>query len=125
MSARVSDFAGPVDRAGFGRLRQRQGAGLGRLDEPARKPVERLAQGVHVNLAALPRDADQLRTAGEEFRRAAFVVMNVRFLVAEHGLERLSQRRQGKRIGGGSGRDEKGFGPRLEDLAEHCSARAV
>ena len=78
-------------------------------------------QGVSCYLAALPRDPDQLRTAGEEFRRAALVVMDVRFLVAEHGLERFRQRRDGKRVGGGSGRDEEGFGPRLEDLAEHCT----
>ena len=32
----------------------------------------------------------------------------------------LSQRAERKRVGGGSGRDEKRLGPRLEDLAEHC-----
>ena len=89
--AKLPDLAPPVDRPGFGGLRQRERARLNGLDEPTRKPVERLAQLVRRDLAAPAGDADQLRPPTEEFGRAAFVVVNMRLLVAEYGAPWLSQ----------------------------------
>ena len=116
---KLGDFVATVDRPGLRRLRERQRAGLNRLHEPARKAGERVLEDCGRRLAALARQADELRAAGEEFRGAAFVVMNVRLLVAEDGVERADEGGKRKRVGGGSGGNEKDLGAGLEHVAEH------
>ncbi len=113
------DLVDPVDRPGLGRLRQRQRAGLGRFDKPARKARQCLAKGCGRDLAAVSGDPDQLRAAGEEFRGAALVVVDMRLLVAEHGLPGLGQRRKRERVRGGAGGDEKCGDLRFEHIAQH------
>src|SRR5579871_1533636 len=90
--AELRDFAYAVDRSRFCRLRQREGAGLRRLDEPARKPLQRLLETVGSDLAPLPCNSDQLGSTGEELRRAAFVVVDVRLFVTEYRIPRAGQR---------------------------------
>ena len=103
---------------------KRQRRGLGRLDLAARKARERLAQRLGRDLAADAGNADQLRAGGEELGRAAFVVDDVRLLVAERRLPRAGQRGERERVGGGAGGDEKSRDLALEQLGTAAPRRA-
>ena len=112
------DFVVRIERAGLGRLRQRQHAGLRRLHQSAGVAQQGVAQRVRRDLAIEPGNADELGAAHEELGRAAFVIVNVRFLVAEHGLPGPGERGQRQRIGARAGGDEEGRHGPLENLAQ-------
>ena len=88
------------------------------MTSPRGKRAKRLAQGVRRDLAAFAGDADELGAAGEQFRRAAFVVMDMRFLMAEDGAPGRRQRAERKRIGGGAGADQERGDRAFEDFAQ-------
>src|SRR5574337_1587475 len=58
------------------------------------------------------------RSAGVKFRRAALVVVDMRLLVAEDGVEGLHERGERKRVRRGAGRNEERGHLPLEDFAQ-------
>src|SRR6185437_12364514 len=87
-------------------------------DQTARETLQRARQRLGRHLALVAGHADQLGAAGEELRRAAFVVVNVRLLVAERRLPGPRQRRQRQRVRRRAGWHEKGLDVGLENLGQ-------
>jgi hypothetical protein len=114
----LGDFAHAVDRPRFRSLGQRQRARLRRFNEPARKSPKRLLEALGGDLASLPGDPNQLGAAGEELRRAAFIVVDVRFLVTEHRIPGLDQRRKRERVRRRARRHQEGGDLGLEHVAQ-------
>src|SRR6266436_3920403 len=59
----------------------------------------------------------QLRSSREKFRRAAFIGLNVRLLVADDAVERLAKLRQRESVGRGAIENKKHLTVGLENLA--------
>ena len=102
--------------------------GCADLTRPRGKRASVSRSAVGRDLAAFAGDADELGAAGEEFRRAAFVVVDMRFLVAEDRAPRRRQRGERQGVGGGAGRDQKrrdraARKPRSRRLARAAYAR--
>ena len=72
-------------------------------------------------LPVLAVDDQQLRAVGEELRRAAFVGLDVRQLVADDAVIRLAERRQRQGVGRRAVEDEEDFAIGLEQLAERIA----
>ena len=125
--ARSSASAAPrpgVDRAEFGRLRERQHAGALFVFAAAHGGEHRGRPPAGVSLPAGAAHADQLGAAGEHLGRAALVDLDVRLVMADDRAVRRAARRQRQRIGGGAGDDQIGGQVALEDVAQPGSARA-
>ena len=98
--------------------------GCADLTRPRGKRASVSLSAVGRDLAAVAGNADELRAAGEKFRRAAFVVVDMRLFVAEHRLPRTGQRRQRERVGGRAGRRRERRRLGLENLGELRARRA-
>ena len=93
-------------------------AGWQDLTRPRGKRASVSRERLGRDLAGIAGNADELGAAGEELRRAAFVVVDMGFLVAEHGLPGPGERRQRERVGGGAGGDQERRDVALEYLGE-------
>ena len=80
--------------------------------------VERAHQGSWCDLAAFAAKRNELDTAAEEFRRAAFVRCDMRILVTEDRAPGRSEMRERERIGCCPGCHEKHRDLALEKLAQ-------
>ena len=101
------DFVEAVDGAGLGRLRHGDRHRLAAMDAAATGALDFLFQPARVHLARRPIDRGKLGAMREEFRRAAFIRIHMRFAVAEHVTARTIGTGQRQRVGSGSGGDEE------------------
>ena len=97
------DFRRRVDRAALGGLGERQHARLHAMHMRF-EPGEPRGEIVRRDLGARAADQRQLRAAGEELRRAAFVALDMRLGVCQHGSPRGTEGGERQRIGSGAGR---------------------
>jgi hypothetical protein len=111
-----ADLRNGVDRADFRRLRQRDDLRLRIMDVGA--AGDELLDRVGRELAVPALRREQLRAAREELRAAAFVGLDMRQLVADHGVIRLAQRRQRERVGRRAVEHEEDFAVGLEQVAD-------
>ena len=114
----LADLVRPIDRAGFGRLRERQHRRAHMVRTAPLPGIERAPQRRGRDLAGFAREPDELDAAAEEFRRAAFVGRDVRLGVAEHGAPRRREMRERQRVGRGPGRHQEDRDLVLEQLGE-------
>ena len=70
-----------------------------------------------IDLAGGSSNQQQFGTAGEKFRRAAFVGLDVRLLVTNHAVKRLAKLGQGKGVGRGAVEDQIGLAISLEEVS--------
>ena len=112
------DLVDRVDGTDFRGLRERHHLGLREVDIGA--PVDDGLDGVGCQLAVVLVSArgQQLRTVGEELGATALVGLDVRQLVANHGVIRLRQRCQCQRIRRGAVEDEEYVAVRIEQLSD-------
>ena len=94
---------GAIGAAIFARLGDRNRMRLNLMDIVADR-IDRGADGLRRKLRALPRHQQQLGAVEVEAGRAAFVHLDMRFLVAHHRAVRLDHGRQREAVGGGAGR---------------------
>jgi hypothetical protein len=71
-----------------------------------------------LRLPAIVRGGEQLRAVGEEFRRAAFVGLDMRRVRTDHAVIGLAERGQRQRVGGGAVEDEEHLAIGLEQPPE-------
>src|ERR1700730_16121492 len=69
-----------------------------------------------VDLAIRAANQQQLRSSREKFRRAAFIGLNVRMLVADDAVERLAKLRQRECVGRGAIENKKYLAIRFKNL---------
>src|SRR5207244_9024805 len=74
-----------VDRARFGGLRERQQRRTDVVRAAPRCRAQRMLQRIGRDLAGFAGKAHELDSTAVEFRRAAFVHRDVRFVMAEYG----------------------------------------
>src|SRR5437879_13468790 len=74
-----------------------------------------------VDLAVRAADHEQLRSSREKFRRAAFIGLDVRVLVANDAVERLAKLRQRECVGRGAIKDKKHLTVGFENLAHQIT----
>ena len=77
-----------------------------------------------VELAIRAARREQLRAAGEELRRAAFIRLDMRMLVADDAVKRPAELREREAVRGRAVEDEEHLAIRLENLA-HQIAHAL
>jgi hypothetical protein len=53
-----------------------------------------------IDLASISGDQEKLRTFGEKFRRPALIDLDMRLLVTNDAMKRLTDLSQGERVGG-------------------------
>ena len=68
------------------------------MDEALGDFAEGAVEFGQINLGVVTAQRDQLAAAGEEFRGAAFVAMNMRLVMAQDGAMRRTQDGQGQRV---------------------------
>ena len=103
---------GRIDRTVLGGLGQREGAGFGEMNAVA--AGEGGSNGGGGELAGRARQREQLAAAGEEFRGAAFVGVDVGDLVAKYALMALAESGERQGVGGSAVEDKKRLAIGLE-----------
>ena len=115
-----------VNRSHLRRLGDAQRARLGRVHIHAAPRRRRLRE---IDFAILAAEQEQLGPAGKEFRRAAFVCLDVCPLVAENAVERLTELGERERVGGRAVEDDERLAIGLERSREpalrHCRPAIV
>ena len=107
-----------IDRAAFGRLRQRQHARADMMRPAPGAVLERAAQGRRRDLAPLAGQSDQLDAAAEELRRAAFVDRDMQLRMAQHRAPGRGQMGERERVRRRAGRHQEYRDLALEKLGE-------
>jgi len=107
---------GRIDRTVLGGLGQREGAGFGEMNAVA--AGEGGSNGGGGELAGRARQREQLAAAGEEFRGAALVGVDVGDLVAENALMAGAESGEGKSVGGSAVEHKECLAIGLEEIAE-------
>ncbi len=110
------ELVGAVHAADFGGLGNGDHARLGVVDVLALEC--NFADRLRGQLAVFTARGEQLGAVGEEFRRAAFVGLDVGRLGADDAVVALAQRRQGQGVGGGAVEGEEHLAVGFEQLAE-------
>ena len=111
-----ADFGGRVKGAVLGGLGKGEGAGFGEVDAVA--AGEGGGDGGGRELGGGAGQGEEFTPAGEKFRRAAFVRVDVGDLVAEDALVALAKGGEREGVGGGAVEDKKSFAVGLENLTE-------
>ena len=114
----LPDLVRAIDRAGFGRLRERQDRRTDMMRAAPLPLIERALQRRRRDLAGFAGKPDQLDAAAEEFRRAAFVGGDVRLVMAQHGAPGRREVRERERVRRGAGRHQEDRDLALKDLGE-------
>jgi hypothetical protein len=98
-----ADLRGRIHGAALGGLRDGQHARLHAVHVRF-EPVEARAQVRGRHFCARTRHQRELCAPGEELRRTAFITLDVRFGMAQHGAPGRTERRERQRVRGGAGR---------------------
>ena len=107
---------GRIECAVFRRLRERERTGLGKMHAMA--AGERGGDGGGGELAGRAGQREELAAAGEKFRGAAFVGVDVGDLVAEHALVAGAEGGEREGVGGGAVEDKERLAIGGEELPE-------
>ena len=83
-AGQLGDFFGRIERAAFGEIGQREDSGRRFMHEIRVHALKRGFERFRRNLAVRALQQAQFAAMCEEFRRAAFVSMNMRFVMAQH-----------------------------------------
>ena len=100
------DFGRRIDPAIFSGIGDGQGIRL-RPMHPARRRCQLCREGIRRNLGPFPVDQGEFGPMGVKFRRAAFIILNMGILMAQHAAIRRAEACKRQRIGGGSSCDPK------------------
>jgi hypothetical protein len=73
---------------------------------------------VEIEFSIFPRNGEEFTATGKEFRRSAFVGMDVSALMTDRALEWAAKLGEGKRVGGGAVENEKRFAVGLKNFAK-------
>ena len=114
-----ADFGGRVKGTVLGGLGEGEGAGFGKVDAVA--AGEGGGDGGGRELGGGAGQGEEFAPAGEKFRRAALVRVDVGDLVTEDALVALAEGGEREGVGGGAVEDKEGFAVGLENLTEEIS----
>jgi len=107
-----------VDRAGFGRLRERQDRRTDMMRAAPLPVIDCMLKRRRRDLASFACKPEKLDAAAEEFGRATLVGGDVRLVVAEHGAPGRREVRERKRVRRGAGRHQEDRDLALKNLGE-------
>ena len=114
--AQGAQFVHGIERPALGRLRQRQNARGRAMGRAPGKPGQRRRHALRRQFSAEAGNRQQLGAAGEKLRPAAFVHLDMAFLVTRDHAVGRRQHRQGEPVRRAPGRDEKNRAFALENL---------